>query len=149
MPSEVQYVFDLCSQSRARLAGVAQMEQGQTCGVIEWRLDQGPVQERMTFDQLRALGVTVEVHPYGVKLAWKGQGVVVTPWPLDQPSPSSSDAASASGVTASAAPRDAHNVSTSPESSSDGSLHTGVGPQAYVPPSWEHTDTGYLKGGSG
>lgn len=145
MPTEVQYVFDLCTQSRPRLAAVLQLEQGQTYGVIEWRADQGAVQDRMTFDQLRALGVTVEVHPYGVKLAWKGQGVVVTPWPLQEVVASSSEG----GASVSGTSQDGRRGGSSQGPPVDGSLPSGVGPQAYVPPSWEHTDTTYLHGGNG
>jgi len=147
MSAEVQYVFDLCSQLRPRLAGVAQMGEGQTFGVVEWGSDQGRVQERMTFEQLRALGVTVEVHPYGVKLAWKGQGVVVTPWPLDTaPSASSSSPdAVASGATA----HDARKTAAAESAVSNSAPHGGVGAQEYDPPTYEKRDLSLIPGGGG
>jgi zona occludens toxin len=83
MPPEVQYVFDLSSQGRARLAGVVQMPSKPDAGVVEWSQDGGAVIDRMTFDQIRDLGVAVQVHRYGVKLTWQKQSIIVTPWPLD------------------------------------------------------------------
>lgn len=90
MSPEVKYVFDLCNHARARLAGVVQREGRDALGVIEWQGDQGAVTDRMSFDQLRALGVGLEVHPYGVKLVWHDQAVIVTPWPLDAAAQASS-----------------------------------------------------------
>ncbi|RDS86117.1 zonular occludens toxin domain-containing protein [Dyella psychrodurans] len=84
MPVEVSYVFDLCNKARARLAGVVTGGTLGDFGVVEWQKDQGGVIERLTFAQLRDLGVTVQVHVYGVKLLWKDRAVVVTPWPLPE-----------------------------------------------------------------
>jgi hypothetical protein len=83
MPVEVRYLFDLCNRARPRLAGVVQGV-GQDRGVVEWQSDHGDVLDRMSFDQIRDLGVSVSVRVYGVKLAWRDQAVVVTPWPLPE-----------------------------------------------------------------
>jgi zona occludens toxin len=87
MPVEVKYVFDLCGKARPRLAAVITVSSGLPSGMVEWR-EQGSkaaVLDRLTFDQLRDLGVVVQVHRYGVKLAWRTQAIVVTAWPLDLP----------------------------------------------------------------
>jgi len=144
MSPEVKYVFDLCEDSRPRLAAVATMA-GQTYGVIEWRGGGAGVSDRMTFAQIRSLGVTIEVHPYGAKLVWKGQGVIATAWPVQEDDASSMSAASSAGTPVVASrPTPSRVVPASPVTAVGGDLPSGVGPQVYVPPSWQHTDTTYL-----
>lgn len=77
------YVFDLADKSRPRLAGVVTMDGEPARGVIEFRQDGGLVLDRLDFAQLRELGVTVEVHGYGVKLMAGKDVRYVTSWPLD------------------------------------------------------------------
>jgi zona occludens toxin len=90
MPDEVRYVFDLCNQTRPRLAAVLTVAQALPYGVIEWPQAQSHseslpiVLDRMTFAQLRDLGVDVQVHVYGVKLVWRDRAVIVTPWPMPE-----------------------------------------------------------------
>jgi zona occludens toxin len=79
------YVFDLSDKARPRLAGLVSMPGHEAMGVIEWRQDQGTVLERLNLSQIRDLGVTVEVHGYGVKLIVGKDSRVVTAWPLDVP----------------------------------------------------------------
>ncbi|WP_369929337.1 zonular occludens toxin domain-containing protein [Xanthomonas sp. NCPPB 2632] len=85
MPPEVAYVFDLSVQARPRVAAVLESSWRGTVGVIEWREDQGHVFERMSFDDLRSMGVTVDVKPYGVRIAYQKQVIVATQWPVDMP----------------------------------------------------------------
>lgn len=79
------YVFDLAGKARPRLAGLVSMPGHAALGVIEWRQDQGAVIDRLDLAQIRELGVTVEVHGYGVKLIAGKDSMVVTAWPLDVP----------------------------------------------------------------
>lgn len=93
MPSTVAYVFDLCDQARARLAGVVD-DGAKSLGVIEWVQTGGKVLDRLTFAQVRDLGVTIDVHPYGVRLSYGKKDAVVTSWPLDVPASGSSSSPS-------------------------------------------------------
>lgn len=86
MPDEVAYVFRLCSQARARLAAVGKDKAGDF-GVIEWPnsgADSG-VLDRLTFAQIRAMGVGIKVAAYGVRLWYRKTVVIVTSWPLAPP----------------------------------------------------------------
>lgn len=85
MPPEVSYVFDMSAQARPRLAAMAHVEGGKDWAVIEWREDQGHVLERLSLDQVRELGMLVEVHGYGLKLRYGKEAIVVTAWPVDMP----------------------------------------------------------------
>lgn len=82
MPDEVAYVFDTSGSAKPRLAAVGTVDGGPGWGVIEWQGDQGGVVERLTFAQLRDMGMTVEVHQYGVKLKYRDHAMVVTAWPV-------------------------------------------------------------------
>lgn len=85
------YVFDLADKGRPRLAGVITGGTGQAHGLVEWRDGSGGVSERLNFAQLRDMGVTVEVHTYGVRLVVDRDSLVVTSWPLAELPPVSSD----------------------------------------------------------
>jgi zona occludens toxin len=85
MTPEAAYLFDLAEQAKPRLAGFAQVKDGKAYGVIEWRQDQGRVVERLTIEQVRALGVQVDVEPFGVRLSAGKAVVIVTAWPVDVP----------------------------------------------------------------
>lgn len=78
MPPAVAYVFDLTAQARPRLVGWIEMAR-KGVGLIEWREDQGHVLDRMTIDQLRSMGVTVEHRLYGLKVSYKGKVFVARP----------------------------------------------------------------------
>ena len=97
MPSGVAYVFDLGDHARARLAGIVQ-GYGLPRGVIEWVQDGGKVLDRLSFDQVRDLGVAIEVHKFGVRLVYQKHDLIVTSWPLDVPPPESSAAPSSSAA---------------------------------------------------
>lgn len=90
MPAEVAYVFEMSQQARPRVAAMVEGRNG-VVGIIEWREDQGHVLERMTFDELRSMGVTVDVMPYGLKIGWQKQVIVATRWPVDMPGTIPSD----------------------------------------------------------
>ena len=94
MPQSAAYVFRLCDQARPRLAAIGKGPAGEF-GVIEWPQSNGTdVLDRLSFAQLRAMAVGVEVHSYGVRLWYRDTSLVVTAWPLatpqDQPSATSS-----------------------------------------------------------
>jgi zona occludens toxin len=82
MPDEVAYVFDTSSGAKPRVAALVNVDGGASWGVVEWQGDQGGVVERLTFAQLRDMGMTVEVHAYGIKLKYREHAMVVTAWPL-------------------------------------------------------------------
>lgn len=74
-------------EAKPRLAGVMDREGGDFSAIVEWRADQQRVVDRLTVEQIRALGVTVDRRAYGLRLTW-GMGkdrltIVVTAWPLD------------------------------------------------------------------
>jgi len=94
------YVFDLAKKGRPRLAGLIVMPGRDPVGSIEWR-EGSAVSDRLNFEQIRALGVAVEVYAYGVRLSVGKDAQVVTSWPLDVPAtdaPPDSPAADGSPV---------------------------------------------------
>jgi zona occludens toxin len=131
------YIWDLSDQARPRLLAVATTEGGRVAGLIEWRPDQGAPLERLTFDQLKDLGVSVEKHAYGVRLVAGKDSIIVTAWPLDNPPP------------AAPAPDDktqSPQLAQAGQGSHDGQgvpWPSGTGKQDYTPPgtpgSW-HSD---------
>lgn len=80
MSAGVAYVFDLGNESRPRLVGSV-VDGQRSIGIVEWVKGGADVMDRLTFAQIRALGVRVEVHPYGVALVYKKRSVIVTSWP--------------------------------------------------------------------
>lgn len=81
---EQRYVWDLSENARIRLA--AMIGTGPDArGMVEWVDGTQVVKERMSLDQVRALGVLVTVHAYGVRLEANGEAVVATAWPLNAP----------------------------------------------------------------
>lgn len=84
MPSGVAYVFSLCDRARPRLAGLI-TGGAKVVGMVEWVQDGGKVLDRLSLDDVKALGVTVEVNSYGVRLVYEKKDAIVTPWPLDVP----------------------------------------------------------------
>jgi len=133
MPAEVAYVFEMSQQARPRVAAVIEGSRG-AVGIIEWREDQSHVLERMTFDELRSMGVAVEVKPYGVKISWEKQVIVATRWPVDMPGTIAADMRSSSSVAASVTPsvsEPSHDAAKAAEKAKWGDRPTNV---AYVPP---------------
>lgn len=88
MPPEAAYIWTLSDQAKPRLAGVMDRDGGEFSAIVEWRADQQRVVDRLTVDQIRALGVTVDRRAYGLRLTWgvgkDRQTIVVTAWPLDE-----------------------------------------------------------------
>ena len=88
MPPEASYIWDLSDKAKPRLAGVMDIGGGQFAGIVEWRADQSRVLERLTVEQIRALGVMVDRRGYGLRLSWglgkDMQVIVVTAWPVDE-----------------------------------------------------------------
>jgi len=81
---EQRYVWELGDKGRVRLA--AMIGEGDMArGVVEWVNSSQVIVERLTLAQLRALGIGVSVHGYGVRLVAKDQAIVVTAWPYDAP----------------------------------------------------------------
>lgn len=79
----VEYVASLDNQYRPRLSGYMQSPTlGLTC-LIEW-LDSGfHVKERLSCEQLSALGFRIEPHVFGVAISAERYDRVVTAWPVD------------------------------------------------------------------
>lgn len=144
MPPEAAYIWNLTDQAKPRLAGIMDREGGVFDGIVEWRADQQRVLDRLTVEQIRALGVMVERRGYGLRLTW-GLGkdrltIVVTSWPVDEPSRYSQQqiqdirqggpvlpGMDAPATAAQPAVAAAQNASAS-------HYLAGVGSQAYVPP---------------
>lgn len=80
--AEERYFVDLTGKGRARLGGFLQTAQRHFV-VIEW-LDSGTrVIERMSLEQLEALGVTVTLRSSTVRLSLGEWSQIVTMWPID------------------------------------------------------------------
>ncbi len=81
---EQRYVWQLSEAHRVRLA--AMIGQGsKALGLVEWVDSSQRVQERLTLQQLRDLGVDVTVHVYGVRLDAGGERLIATAWPMNMP----------------------------------------------------------------
>lgn len=144
MPAEAAYIWNLTDQAKPRLAGVMDRDGGQFSGLVEWRADQQRVLDRLTVEQIRALGVMVERRAYGLRLTW-GQGkdrltIVVTAWPLDEPNRYSQqqiqDIRQGGPVLPGAQPASApvQTAQVGAQGAAGSHYVTGVGAQAYVPP---------------
>lgn len=123
------YVFDLAGKARPRLAGLVTMPGEPARGVIEWRQDAGMIVDRLDLAQIRDLGVTVEVHSYGVRLVVGKDVQVVTAWPLDVPPSSTSDTE--------AAPPERQQVASTLEATSPRWPDRQI-PTEYTPPQLVH-----------
>lgn len=134
MPAEVAYVFEMSQQARPRVAAVLESSWRGTVGVIEWREDQGHVLERMSFDDLRAMGVQVNVKPYGVRIEWKKQVIVATQWPLDMPGTIPQDARSMPSAVAGSGGFDAGPQRSSPSDAKKNKWGERDTSNAYAPP---------------
>lgn len=75
-----RYFSDL--KGRVRLAGMLSMR-GETVGVVEWVAGTTTILERLSFDQLRALGVRVEVVQHAAYLSLGEWKVLATAWPME------------------------------------------------------------------
>lgn len=76
---------DLSAEHRIRLAAVL-VSGGRVDGVVEWVADGGRVIHRLTFRQLRDLGVTVEPRGDAGAILRSGSGAwLATTWPTDDP----------------------------------------------------------------
>jgi zona occludens toxin len=122
------YVFDLAEKGRARLAGVVSIPGADPVGVVEWRAGEGTAVDRLTFAQLRDLGVTVELHTYGVRLVAGKDAQIVTSWPVaDAVAASSVSSGDTSSAAAAGAP-----VASAGGAGTDWGHKPVV--QSYVPP---------------
>lgn len=85
MPPEIAYIFDIANQARPRLAASALYDEGRkNTGIVEFWEAQNHVMERISFEQLRALGFDVVLTNYGARLGWHDKALICTPWPMDQ-----------------------------------------------------------------
>lgn len=85
-----RYLADLSGKGRVRLAGIMRGKDG-TAGVVEWVTGTSMVVERTTFDQLRALGVQVEVVHQAAYLKLGEWQAIATQWPMESDSRISDD----------------------------------------------------------
>jgi len=80
-PPGIGYIVELLKTARARHAG----SYG-TQSLVEFRVPGGgAVLDRLTTRQLEALGWTVEVESFGVRLVHGDTTIIATAWPLDLP----------------------------------------------------------------
>lgn len=84
LSSEQQYIVDLSNKSRIRLAMLAQIG-NQDRAMIEWVDSSNQSIEQLDLEDLRALGYTVSVESYGVRLSVADQVFVATNWPRIRP----------------------------------------------------------------
>lgn len=140
MPPEAGYIWSLSDQAKPRLAAVVDMGNGEFQGVVEWRADQSRVLDRLTVEQIKALGVMVERRGYGLRLSWglgkDEQVMVVTAWPVDEPNRYSqqqiSDIRDAGPAVHGAL--DGSSIASSPDGGTGRAWASGVGAPAYQPP---------------
>lgn len=79
VPAGVQYILDMAANARARHAGWY----GQR-DIVEFRATGGgQVVDRLTTEQLWALGWSVRRTEFGVILSAKGNEIIATSWPVD------------------------------------------------------------------
>lgn len=79
VPAGVQYILDMAANARARHAGWY----GQR-DIVEFRATGGgQVVDRLTTEQLWALGWSVKRTEFGVILSAKGNEIIATSWPVD------------------------------------------------------------------
>jgi zona occludens toxin len=138
MPAEVAYVFEISQQARPRVAAVLESNWRGTVGIIEWREDQGHVVDRMSFEDLRSMGVKVEVKPYGVRIEWEKQVVVATRWPVDMPGTIPQDARSTTVGVASATPSVSEPLQNQPRGQRKDKWGDRDTDSVYVPPQLTH-----------
>ncbi|AVS62566.1 Zonular occludens toxin [Paracidovorax avenae] len=77
-----RYLADISAKSRIRLAGLMEAR-GKVTGVVEWLDGTTHVSERTTFEQLRALGVQIQVMHQAVHLQLGTWQALATQWPLE------------------------------------------------------------------
>lgn len=85
MTPEQRYVWELSKSARIRYIGSMGSTSGFAAGVLEWLDSSEVTKDRLTLDQVRALGVDVTEQPYGVRLEAAGQVLVATAWPRNAP----------------------------------------------------------------
>ena len=78
--AEDRLFADLSAKARVRLAGLIEAKD-RRFGTVEWIEGGSQVVERMTFAQLEALGVRIEVRNATVKLSRGEWGQIATMWP--------------------------------------------------------------------
>lgn len=84
MTPEQLYVWQLSEKGRIRFAG-SLVSAGVHRGILEWYDGSENLVDRLTLDQVKAMGVAVDVAEYGVKLLAHGEAIVATAWPLARP----------------------------------------------------------------
>lgn len=142
MPPEAAYVWGLSDQGKPRLAALVDLGGDQFAGVIEWRADQSRVIDRLTVEQVRALGVAVIKTGFGVKLVWGAgkdqQTMIVTSWPIDDPNRYSqqqiADIRDAGPRLAGGSEAASHGDPVTTPGGAARSWSSGIGAPAYQPP---------------
>lgn len=84
MTPEQVFVWEMSDRQRIRLAATIG-DENDARGLLEWLDSGGVVKDRLTFDQVRALGVEVTLHVYGARLRVGDEVVIATRWPLNVP----------------------------------------------------------------
>lgn len=79
-PPGVRMLLELAKTARPRYAGSIGSRH-----LVEWRTPQGQAVERLTSDQVEAMGWTVTREPYGVLATFQDRSLVFTGWPLLEP----------------------------------------------------------------
>lgn len=157
MPPEAAYIWDLSDKAKPRLVAMMDMDGGDFRAVVEWRADQSRVLERLTAEQIKALGVMVDRRGYGLRLSWglgKDQQVlVVTAWPVDEPNRYSQQQIKDirdAGPELPGAAQGGVSTADTPAPGGARAWTAGVGAQVYQPPGsmpWNADPFGGGKGG--
>jgi zona occludens toxin len=157
MPAEASYIWDLSDKAKPRLVAMMGVDGGDFRAVVEWRADQSRVLERMTSEQIKAMGVMVQQRGYGLRLSW-GEGkneqvLIVTAWPVDEPNRYSQQQITNirdAGPQVPGAGREPDVAASDVPGQTEKGWASGVGAPAYQPPGsmpWNSDPFGGGKGG--
>lgn len=84
MTPEQLYVWQLTEKARIRFTG-SLVSGGKHHGFLEWYDSSENLLDRLSLDQVEAMGVAVNVLAFGVKLVAGGEAIIATAWPVARP----------------------------------------------------------------
>lgn len=131
VPAGVQYILDMAANARARHAGWY----GQR-DIVEFRsTGGGQVVDRLTTEQLWALGWSVKRTEFGVILSAKGNEIIATSWPVDPFGEQSANTTARIRAAASPVTSASETQPTTAASTRDTIISVGTRPMATFPES--------------
>lgn len=131
LPAGVQYILDMAANARARHAGWYGHRD-----IVEFRsTGGGQVVDRLTTEQLWALGWSVKRTEFGVILSAKGNEIIATSWPVDPFGEQSANTTARIRAAASPVTSASETQPTSAASTRDTVISVGTRPMATFPES--------------